>query len=187
MTDIVDRFNFFEYHTVISHDNIILSYKGPLTDTLLSELSKDVREKFDKNRKTGKKVFSIFMELAQNVLYYSREYNHFGSQDKVGKLVVAQTDQHYELITGNLVLKTALPILVEKCNIVNSLNREELREYKRNLRNAPSEEESKGAGIGLVQVALTSDNNIRTEIRELRSDYAFFIVSAFVQKEILNT
>ncbi|MDX2302216.1 MAG: SiaB family protein kinase [Microscillaceae bacterium] len=179
-----NEFNFFEYHTQISHENILLSYKGPLSDVLLSEFSRDIRRKLDnEDPKIGKKVFSVFMELAQNVLYYSKEENLFGdNKDKVGTLVIVQNDTHYRLITGNLVFKKDVPYLQEKCEVINSLDRDALREYKRNLRNEPSGEESKGAGIGLVQAALTSSHPLEIQIQELSGSYAFFILFVNVKK-----
>ena len=181
------EFNFFEYHTHINQENIILSYKGPLTDILLSEFSRDIRKKLNQeDPKVGKKVFSIFMELAQNVLYYSKEVNHFGNRDKVGTLVILNTDEYYKLITGNLVFKASMPMLEEKCKIINSLDREELREYKRKLRNDPKGEESKGAGIGLVQAALTSGNQLEVKFKELPGDYAFYVIFVNIKKHDLE-
>jgi hypothetical protein len=178
----IDSFNFFEYYTHISQENILLSYKGPLTDILLSEFSRDIRNKLQDDKQAGKKVFAIFMELSQNVLYYSREINHFGNKDKVGTLVILNTNDAYKIITGNLVNKSSVPLLIEKCEIVNSLDREALREYKRQLRNAPSEQESKGAGIGLVQAALTADNQLEVKIKELQGEFAFFVLGVNVEK-----
>lgn len=175
-------FNFFEYHNQISQQNVLLSYKGPLTDILLSEFSKDIRKKLQNEPKIGKKVFAIFMELSQNVLYYSREVNHFGNKDKVGTLVIVDRGNTYQLITGNLVYQKAVPALLEKCEIINSLDRDGLREYKRKLRNQPSEGESKGAGIGLVQAALTSGEPLEVQFKELSGEYAFFVLYVNVTK-----
>jgi len=178
------EFNFFEYHTQISQDNILLSYKGPLTDVLLSEFSRDIRQKLqDEESKVGKKVFAIFMELAQNVLFYSKEKNQFGrNRDKVGTLVIVNEDDIYRVVTGNLVFHRDIPFLQEKCNTINSLDRDALREYKRDLRNNPENEESRGAGIGLVQAALTSDNPLEVEVRPIGEEFAFFVVSVAVNK-----
>lgn len=175
-------FNFFEYHTQIAQDSILLSYKGPLTDILLSELSYDIRQKLHKDKKAGKKVFSIFMELSQNVLFYSKEMNRFGNYDKVGTLMILDNDEEYELVTGNLIYKKDVPRLLQKCEKINSMDRDTLREYKRMLRSGPSHEESKGAGIGLVQTALTSGNKLTMRIRELDSDYAFYVLFVKVKK-----
>ncbi len=177
-------FNFFDYHTQISQDNIVLSYKGPISDILLAEFIRDIRHKLQpEDPRIGKKVFAIFMELAQNVLYYSKEQNHFGNaKDKVGTLVILQDGQNYRVITGNLVYKKDVQSLQEKCDTVNSLDREGLREYKRQLRNNPKGEESKGAGIGLVQAALTSTDPLEVELQEVGNDFAFFMVSVYVRK-----
>ncbi|MEO1655345.1 MAG: DUF6272 family protein [Bacteroidota bacterium] len=43
-------------------------------------------------------------------------------------------------------------------------------------------EESRGAGIGIVQAALTSSNPIDFEIREFGEDFAFFLLSVKVKK-----
>lgn len=176
------EFNFFDYYAQISQGKIVLSYKGPLTDILLSEFSRDIRSKIQDRPKIGKKVFAIFMELAQNVLFYSKEINHFGNRDRVGTLVILQGADHYKIITGNLVYKSATALLQEKCEMVNSLDREALREYKRQLRNAPKGKESRGAGIGIVQVALTSSNPIEYEIKELSNNFAFYVISVRVEK-----
>ena len=180
------EFNFFEYHSQISQNNVVLSYKGPVTDILLAEFSRDIRRKLQEDPKTGRKVFSIFMELAQNVLYYSKEINHFGNQDKVGTLVIVKTAEYYRLITGNLVFNDDVSKLIEKCEIVNSLDRDELREYKRKLRNDPKGEESKGAGIGLVQAALTSGNKLEVKIKELNSEFAFYALFVDVKRNDLK-
>jgi hypothetical protein len=179
----IKNFNFVEYHSQISQNNVMLSYKGPLTDVLLSEFSRDIRQKLsEEDPKTGKKVFSIFMELAQNVLFYSKEVNHFGNKDKVGTLVIVHNDEYFKLITGNLVFKSAVSRLVQKFEVINSLDREALREYKRQLRNDPRGEESKGAGIGLVQVALTAGNELEVKIKELNNDYAFYAIIVNIRR-----
>ncbi len=176
------EFDFFEYHSQISRDNILISYKGPLTDVLLSEFSRDIRKKLQEDPRSGKKVFSIFMELAQNVLYYSKEVNHFGNQDRVGTLVVLDEETNYKVITGNLIYRKDMMRLIEKCETIRSLDRDALREYKRKLRSEEENEESKGAGIGLVQAALTSDNQLEAKMKEMGTEFAFFIVIVKVDK-----
>ncbi|GAB4405857.1 MAG: hypothetical protein OHK0053_31920 [Microscillaceae bacterium] len=181
----IPKFNFFEYHAAINFEQVVLSYKGPLTDILLAELSKDVREKISENPKAGKKVFSIFMELAQNVLFYSKEVNHFGNNDKVGTLVILDNGPAYQILTGNIVLKDSVQFIREKCEKVNTLDRDGLREYKRFLRNTPEQgsEESRGAGIGIVQATLLSDNPLGYTIREFESGNAFFLLNITVDKQ----
>lgn len=173
-------FDFFNYYSLLSKEKIILSYKGPITSVLLSEFGKDVRYKLQENKRVGKKVFSIFMEVTQNILYYSKEVNHFGNNDKVGTIVVVELKDHIKILSGNLITKKSIDPLLQKFEAIQTLDREALREYKRELRDAPSEEESRGAGIGLVQIALVSDE-LEASIRNMGDDFAFFALAIKVK------
>ena len=168
----------------IQPSQITLSHRGVLTDTKLTDYSRDLRSKVFKNPKMGKKIFAIFMEVAQNVLFYSKEISTEDENHKIGSLNVLDLDQYIMIITGNMVYTDSVESLQEKCDTVNSLDREGLREYKRSLRNAPRTGESKGAGIGMVQAALTSDNPLAYEFIQAEDEkYTFFILSVRVEKQ----
>ena len=55
------------------------------------------------------------------------------------------------------------------------MNREELRDYKRKEINKPYSS-SGGGNIGLIQVALTSDNPLNYKLTEMDNNTAFFAV-----------
>ena len=155
------KFNFFDYHNAINDTGIIVSYKGPVTARILSEISREIRSVFSHDRVTKRKIVSIFIELAQNVSFYSVEFNRFGTtSDRVGTIVLFEEDEKYILTTGNLVPLEDVEELKEQCEVVNSLNHEELRTYKREQRDSPANIKSKGAGIGIIQAALLSNNRL---------------------------
>jgi len=167
-------------------DKVVLTYKGPINDMLLAEFSQNLRNKLqflETGNSTGKKVFAIFMELAQNVLFYSKEVDEFDGSDKVGTIAVLQNDEMYKVLAGNVILKKSTEKLIAKCETINSLDRDALREYKIQLRAAPKEEESRGAGIGLVHVALTSDNSIEMEIKDIDHETAFYVVGVNINRQ----
>lgn len=175
-----EDFDFFNHYSLLSKERVVLSYKGPITNVLLSEFGKDVRQKLQGNKKVGKKVFSIFMEVTQNILFYSKEVNHFGNKDKVGTIVVVELKDHIKILSGNLITRNSINSLLKKFEAIQSLDREALRAYKRELRDAPSEEESRGAGIGLVQIALVSDE-IEANIKNMSDEFSFFSLAIKVK------
>lgn len=181
----LQHFNYFEYQGDPKEENVIFSYKGPLNDVLLSNFSTNLRSRMQltsENKSVGKKLFAIFMELAQNVIFYSREADSFDGSDRVGTIVILQSEEHYKVMTGNLVLKESIPKLLERAEHINNLNRDELRDYKRERRSAPQEEESKGAGIGLIHVAITSGQELEVDIKELDDKRAFYILAANISR-----
>ncbi|MDX2304303.1 MAG: SiaB family protein kinase [Microscillaceae bacterium] len=175
------KFNFYEHQAQLIHQEIILSYRGPLNDVLLAELGHGIRVSSVIPPKIGKKIFTIFMELAQNVLYYSQEVNHYGDRDRVGTLLVFQNSAYYHILTANLIYAKSIEALEHKCRMVNTLDKDGLRDYKRELRNAPPGVESRGAGIGMVQAAIISENLIDYDFKLLDEEYAFYTISAKVK------
>ena len=177
------EFNLFDYYTLTSNKGVLISYKGPVTDIIMSEISRDIRTKFTENPKASRKIFAIFMELSQNILYYSSEKVHFGNNnDSVGTILITETSDHYTFSCGNLVENEHIDELIEGCNTINSMDRETLREYKREQRSKPQGKRSKGAGIGLIQVALTSGNPLNVEYREIDDALTFFSLSVRIDK-----
>ncbi|NJL12838.1 MAG: hypothetical protein HC913_07475 [Microscillaceae bacterium] len=175
------EFSLYDYYSLIRRDDVLISYKGPVTEIILSEISRDIRNKFADNPKTSKKLFSIFIELAQNILYYSSEKINYGDHhDSVGTILITRKGDHHTFACGNLVENKYIDQLVESCETINNLDREELREYKRQTRSGPQKDRSKGAGIGLIQVALTSGNPLEVESRAVDDKYSFFSISVKV-------
>lgn len=170
------EFSIYDYYSLTIREDVIISYKGPVTDVILSEISRDIRHKFAEDRKTSKRLFSIFIELAQNILYYSSEKINFADRrDSIGTILITkQKDKGHTFSCGNLVEAHFVEQLIESCEKINSLDRDGLREYKREMRMAPQSERSKGAGIGLIQVALTSRSPLKVEARPVNDEYSFF-------------
>jgi Family of unknown function (DUF6272) len=115
-------------------------------------------------------------------LYYSKELDNFDSSDRVGSVVISRNRDRYKVMTGNMVYKDAIPKLIEKCSTINTLERDALRDYKIEQRNLPKDDESKGAGIGLIQVALTSDNALEVNFKEYEGEFAFYMVGVNVNR-----
>lgn len=171
-------FSLFDYYLLTDKKEVLISYKGPITDVIMSEISKDIRYKFAANARASKKIFAIFMELAQNILYYSAEKMQLADKkDSVGIVLVTRANEFYRFSCGNLVENEYVEELIESCNFINSLDKEKLRDFKREQRSNPQRERSKGAGIGLIQVALTSENPLEVEFKEIDEKYSFFSIT----------
>jgi hypothetical protein len=182
------EFSLFDYYSITRRDDVLISYKGPVTDIILSEISKDIRDKFGSNPNISKKLFAVFIELAQNILYYSSEKIHFADKkDSIGTLLITKMPDHFTFSCGNLVENKFIEELIVGCEKINSLNREELREFKRATRSGPKKDRSKGAGIGLIQVALTSGNPLSVESRKVDDSFSFFSLSVKIDSEQKET
>ena len=178
------EYSLFEYYTLTKNPNVLICYRGPVTPIILKEISKDIRVRFSNNIQVSKKIFAIYMELAQNIHYYSSEkINLINRKDSIGTILLTQNDKFYKFSFGNLIENHYLDEILDTCDEINSKDREELREFKREKRSAPRGERSKGGGIGLIQVALTSRNPLKVEHRAIDPEHSFLSLTVSVSKE----
>jgi len=165
------------------NDRVKISYKGPFDKHILPLLGDYIKVVLGSNPKASKKLFSIFIELAQNISYYSAET--FSTIDEenwgVGSIMIGEYDTYYTFVTGNTVKNSDIVPVIEKCEMINSLDREGLRKYKREERNkAPGERG--GGNIGLIQIALTANNPLDIEVTPIDKQYSFFTLHVQVEK-----
>lgn len=175
--------NILERLVIINNKRILISYKGPITPVIMSEISRDIQDKLADNPKASRKMFSVFIELAQNILYYSVEkIQYAGRIESVGMLQIVDMDNYYLLTCGNTVKKSEMEELVKSCNTINSLDRVGLRKLKCYQRRQPPYRNSKGAGIGLVQVAILADNPLEIHVHEVDAEHSFFTLAVNINK-----
>jgi len=166
-----------------SVDATIISYNGPFDAQVLSVIAENIEYSLSNNPRVSKKIFKIFIELAQNISYYSSEKqkSESGNDFGVGILILREFEDYYSFSTGNIIDKKQVLPVIQKCETINMLDREKLRQYKRKLRNMPSGVPG-GGNIGLVQVALTADFPIEYSVISLDDEKSFYIVSVKVNK-----
>lgn len=175
-----------DFHINVSKDNVSIYYKGPFTNAVLAELSRDIRAEFYQHPQDKKKLFSIFMELAQNISYYSAETTHFGKQERkgIGVFMVLDQGDHYKITAGNMVKNDIATILMDKAKVINSMGLEELRKHKIKQRNISRTQMLSGGNIGLIQVAICSRQRLDTEVIPISNEYSYFLLSIVLNKTI---
>ncbi len=177
----IKKFNLFDFHNTFDK-HIQVSYRGPFDKTILSVMGKYIEVILVSNPKVSKKVFKIFIELAQNISYYSAEVNALAGRDSgVGTLVIAEFEDYFLFMAGNKVKNESIIEIIDKCEVINSLDRDSLRKYKREQRSLPQGPRG-GAHIGLIQVALTSANPLDFEVNPVDREHSFFSITVKIDK-----
>ena len=180
MGNMENEFDLYSFNKSFS-DEIQLSYKGPFESSVLSVIGNYIVDIIGKKSEASQKLFKIFIELAENISQYSEEKNMLDSRTGIGILIIREHDKHYSFHTGNKVLKKEVIPILEKAEIINSLDREGLREFKRKQRNLPRGERG-NANVGLIQIALTSNNPLGIKSTDIDDDYAFLAIKVKIDK-----
>ncbi len=174
--------NLYE-HLNFVNKNVKISYKGPVDDRILALIGNYIEAILGKYPKASRKLFRIFIELAQNISYYSAEKIDLGESKEIGlgTLLISEYDDNFTFITGNSVYNDNIIPLIEKCEFINSLDRESLREYKRAQRKMPQGTLG-NAHIGLIQVALTSAHPLDLEVSPVDDNISYFSIAVKIDK-----
>ena len=168
-------------------DFLSITYHGPFDSRILTVFAREIENHYfaDEEPAVAKKIFKIFIELAQNIAMYSVE--RCPSDDKnfagYGVFMLKEDEDFFWLITGNKAKKDDAFLAAEKCNTINNLSREELREYKRTLRKQPANDKG-GGNIGLIQVALLSNNKLDYDVYNVDNEYSFFTIGVKIPKKL---
>lgn len=177
------QINILDYHRNLDQ-NVHISYRGPIDDKILQAIGYYIEGVLSNHPKAGKKIFKIFIELAQNISYYSAEKGIFNKEEKEigsGMVLIGESQDSYTFVTGNLVKNDDIYAIIDKSEIINSLDRDGLREYKREQRRLPHGPKG-GAHIGLIQVALTSAHPLDIEVTPIDDEHSFFSIAVKIDK-----
>ncbi len=137
---------------------VFLSYGGSMTQPLISgmtdALEKEVKSN-ELNMKTSHNIFTIFIELSQNMMNYA---NAHPLNNDAGLIIVGMTENQdsYYIISRNKIDQSAKNIIEEHLNAIEGMDNDQLRKLYREKRKN-KREDSKGAGIGFIEIARRSD------------------------------
>ncbi len=162
----------------------LLLYQGTLTVNLISILSNHIRLLLSHDFKALQKIFKIFIELCQNVSYYSAETFEVNTGIFCGSgwVSIQDLEECYHITTGNIIKPGDTDTLIRYCQEINSLSEEELRKLKREIRSEALAKET-GAHIGLIQTSIISGNHLEFLIDNQDAEKPVFILTAVINKE----
>lgn len=172
-----------EIYNAMRGKNVHISYTGAFDGQILSVIAKNIEYSLSQDPVVNKKMFKVFLELAQNISYYSAEQTEKvkGESSGIGTIIIQEFGDYFVFATGNKVSPKDTEKIARKCEKINSLTRDDLRQFKREQRKLPAG--AKGGGnIGLIQVALTSENPIDFKLIPLDDGNSFYIVATKVDK-----
>ena len=130
------------------------------------------------------KIFAVYVEMTQNVLHYSQDRSDSnGKSIGKGSVFIFRHMKAYSLVTINLVNEKQHDYLRNKCKLVNSFNEEEIKGHYLNRRKRQAEGDSKGAGLGFIDIIRRSGNPIQYKFDVFDSQLHYFFLSSKINIE----
>jgi hypothetical protein len=185
----------FQNFQDLAHGAGLIFYSGGFDATTVAAVSMQLKKKLETEKADGsikRKLFSTFIEMAQNVLHYGGtppEYSNGadGVKGRPGAIALGLDDTVYWIVCGNLVPVEQIPRISERLNALRSMSLAEIKAaYRAQLATDAHESndvQSQGAGLGLLTIARDSVHPIEFNfLTDSDSDdrFAYFYIKALI-------
>ncbi len=184
----MDRTSIYDHYRTMGQDGIVFMFKGSMSQALLVKFGDMIREDLflaSKKMSEIRSVFSVFIELAQNINRYSAERPVGGLESGAGSgiIVVSEGDGRYTIASGNLIEKTRLAFVLDRLEKMKGLPTDALKRlYREQIKQAPPEG-SVGAGLGLFDIAKRSGGGLSYSVHAVDDEVSFIELFVEIRKD----
>ena len=181
------KLDLYDFYQEAKVRNVIFYYCGPVAHASIEGVAQTLRKNLEYEEAgnlTAQAVFSVFIEQMQNILNYSAERvanpDIAENELRVGVVVIGHEQNGYFILCGNKVYNSDVPSLKDKLEFIKHMNKEEMKSlYKERRRQDPAPE-SKGAGLGLIEMARKGREPIEYSFLPIDQDFSFFTIRVVV-------
>ncbi|MEQ8908004.1 MAG: SiaB family protein kinase [Vicingaceae bacterium] len=170
--------NIFDFYNRMEKDNIMLSFKGNVTSELLTsvlQIMESKMEKLNEPSKVKKKVYNILVEALQNLYHHldkQKDNSHEGFNTVI--FMVGKDDEDYTIFTGNYIKNENADKLRDRLDKINSLDKDELKAYYKEVLNNGMMSEKGGGGLGMIDIARKSGQKLDYDFQKVDDDHSFY-------------
>lgn len=164
-----------------------MSFSGDVSEKVLFSLGEVLKFRMtqgDTDASVAKRVFSVFVEQAQNIIRYSADRVAGGAADgtgvSAGMIVVGVEDGRFFVACGNEVPQAQVEPLRGRLSRIAGMNQDELKAYYREKIRQPTEEGSLGGSVGLIEIARRSSAPVEFDFQDVAPDRSFFCLKAYI-------
>lgn len=173
------------YYQLIQNEKILLCYKGAIDGEAVTALVKLMEKNISLSGEKltiRKKVINILVEALQNVLNYFAEESLDKSFENESFVIVTCTKQEYEITIGNYISAHRMKTLKKRIDNVNMMSVEDLQKVYLDILENPKVSMSRGAGLGLIDMARRTQNKINYAFNEYDQEHILFMMSMTVAR-----
>lgn len=170
-----DKISVYELFDLLNSEEVEYIYHGKfdskITDGILSlaETNLDTTD----SKKIKKRVYFILVEGLQNITRHQEQNVKYEDYNE-GFLAIQKKQSEFAITTGNLITNSSIEDLTTKLDQINSLNKDELKKYYRQILDNETFSQKGGAGLGLIEIARKSGSKIAYDFQKISDTHSYF-------------
>jgi hypothetical protein len=170
----------------MEHKEAIINFEGSISfetmELLLNQL-KSARQFSALRKPVRKRVYGTVVETIDNIFKYATP---FKGKDLVlrrpPRIQVKEINGKFIVSAGNLIRNDQINGLKVKLNRVNGMDDHALKMLYEEVINKEATDEDSGAGLGLITLAMRTDNDIQYQFEPVGSGHAYFTMQITIKE-----
>jgi hypothetical protein len=176
----------YDLHRTMMSQNLILVYQGDFTQETTKSILAMAERNLDSSGEESsikRKVFNVMVEALQNIVKHSDELVDGEVRSHAAIFLIGREKNRYSIMSGNPVRNANVPSLKQKLEQINQLDKDGLKDlYKEIIKNTTISEKG-GAGLGFVDMARKSGEQLEYSFPQLNPEYCFFCLKVNVPRD----
>ncbi len=156
----------------------LIEFEGSVSQGTMEMLLNQLRSTPDfqsMKKPARKRLYGTVVESMDNIFKYAANCSDLDSQEKkFPVLSVIRHGEEFVVTAGNMIMSEDVEDLRFKLDRVNQLNIEALKMLYEEIINQETRKDDKGAGLGLITMALRTEKDIEYSFTSVDMDHSFF-------------
>jgi hypothetical protein len=168
--------NAIDLRQSMQNSNVIMAYNGVVTDELMVSLADILRARIlamGDDQKRARTIFSVFMEQVQNLIWHNTT-----GERSAGMIVISEDAGEISVICSNRVDPQKAEELRKTLELIQSSDKDTIRQMYREGMSRSNDNEGPGAGLGLLQIARNSTHPITFGFQAVSPDQVDYFLAA---------
>jgi len=170
----------------MENKNAIIDFEGSISFETMEKLLNQLKSanQFNSLRKpVRKRVYGTVVESIDNIFKYATPYKNKGpSLDRPPQIKVKEQNGKFIVSAGNLIGNDQVNDLKYKLNLINAMDDSELKRLYEEVINKETKEEDRGAGLGLITMAMRTDEDIRYRFDPAGPVHSYFTMQITIKE-----
>jgi hypothetical protein len=156
----------------------IINFEGSISFETMEKLLNQLKSAWQFNalrKPVRKRVYGTVVESIDNIFKYATP---FKGKDQVlrrpPQIQVKEREGKFIVSAGNLIRNEQVEGLKNKLNRVNSMDDQALKKLYEEVINKEATDEDRGAGLGLITMAMRTDEDIRYHFDSAGPKHSYF-------------
>ncbi|PID92553.1 MAG: hypothetical protein CSA96_02670 [Bacteroidetes bacterium] len=163
----------------------VIQYRGVINFETMDMVLNQLRDNpvfYEMPKPVRKRLYSALAESMDNIFKYAARSEELESQDiGMPQVAVERDGDRFSIVAGNMILNDQIDELQFKLDRVNQLDLEALKSLYEDVITRETKASDRGAGLGLITMAMRTDHDINYRFESIDEDHSFFSMQIIIK------